>query len=199
MTVTRLWSVRIRSSASRRLEIERSGIASNAARRSCASAAWRRRSKRSETTARSARRRSAWRAPSSMFRLSARPASARCRASCAWARAPRSRSSFSSAASSPRRAVSSRATVSSAILSRPGFLSPRDLRARIVSSRCDLARELPLSPPPMLACRRSRSAPSSRSRLSSSSCLIDAVERKKPSFGMPVSSAMIWSARVGSV
>jgi len=71
---TRLCSVRIRSSVSRRLDIERSGIDSSTWRRCCASAAWRSRSKRSETTMRSDRRRSAWRAPSSMFGSRSGPA-----------------------------------------------------------------------------------------------------------------------------
>ena len=61
------------------------------------------------------------------------------------------------------------------------------------------ARLVPRSAPLIEAWRRSRSAPSSRDRSLSSWWRTDAVERKKASVGMPVSSAMTWSARVGSV
>ena len=176
----------------------RSGAASRSVRRCCASDAWRRRSKRSAITALSVLSLSAWRAPSSMLRLSDRDFSERTRASRAWAKASRSASSFCSEVSPFLRATSARATASSAILSRPGFLSPRDLRARMASSIRDLARDDPLSPPPMLACRRSRRAPSSRSRSSSSWWRIEAVDRKKASLGMPVRPAMTSSARAGS-
>ena len=61
------------------------------------------------------------------------------------------------------------------------------------------ARLVPRSAPLIEAWSRSRSAPSSRDRSLSSWWRTDAVERKKPSVGMPVSSAMTWSASAGSV
>ncbi len=60
------------------------------------------------------------------------------------------------------------------------------------------ARLVPRSAPLMEACSRSRRDASSRVRSSSSWWRIEAVARKKPSVGMPVSSAMIWSASAGS-
>ena len=58
---------------------------------------------------------------------------------------------------------------------------------------------VPRSAPLIDAWRRSLSAPSSRDRSLSSKWRTEAVERKKPSVGIPVSSAMTWSARFGSV
>jgi hypothetical protein len=60
------------------------------------------------------------------------------------------------------------------------------------------ARLVPRSAPLIEACSRSRRAPSSRERSLSSKWWTEAVERKKPSVGMPVSSAITWSASVGS-
>ena len=61
------------------------------------------------------------------------------------------------------------------------------------------ARLVPRSAPLIDAWRRSRRAPSSRDRSLSSKWWTEAVDRKKPSVGIPVSSAITWSARVGSL
>ena len=90
-------------------------------------------------------------------------------------------------------------TACSATLSRPGFRSPRVFRSWSARSSFLRARLVPRSAPLIEAWRRSRSAPSSRDRSLSSKWRTEAVERKKPSVGIPVSSAMTWSARVGSV
>ena len=92
-----------------------------------------------------------------------------------------------------------RSTASSATLSRPGFFSPLVLRSWSALSSFLRARLVPRSAPLIDAWSRSRSAPSSRGRSLSSWWWTDAVERKKPSVGMPVSSASTWSASVGSV
>ncbi len=98
-----------------------------------------------------------------------------------------------------RRAASACSTACSATLSRPGLRSPRVFRSWSARSSFLRARLVPRSAPLIEACSRSRRAPSSRDRSLSSKWWTEAVERKKPSVGMPVSSAMTWSARVGSV
>ena len=143
--------------------------------------------------------RSAWRAFSSRLRRSARAVSASARRSRAPDSVSRSRSSWASASSPWSSAAWRCSTACSATLSRPGFLSPCVLRSWSALSSFLRARLVPRSAPLIDAWSRSRRAPSSRDRSLSSRWRTDAVERKKASVGMPVSSAMTWSASVGSV
>ena len=131
-------------------------------------------------------------------RRSARAVSASARRSRAPDIVSRSRSSWASASSPCSRAIVACSTACSATLSRPGLRSPRVFRSWSALSSFLRARLVPRSAPLIEAWSRSRRAPSSRDRSLSSKWWTDAVERKNPSVGMPVSSAMTWSARVGS-
>ena len=148
---------------------------------------------------RSAVRRSAWRAFSSMLRRSTRLPSASARRSRAPDSESRSCSSLARASSPCSTESADDVTASSATLRRPGFLSPRVTRPCRPRSSVFFARPVPRSAPLMLAWSRSRSADSSRARSLSSWWRTDAVDRKNGSVGIPVSSAMTWSASVGSV
>ncbi len=174
-------------------------VASRCVISSLRTTACRNRSYRSAAASRSASDRSAWRALSSMARTSARAASASRRRSRATASASRSRSSSTSSASPFSTDAAVRATASVATLRRPGLRSPRIWRSRRARSSFFFATDVPRSAPLMDACRRSRSAASSRASSSSSWWRTDAVDRKNGSVGMPVSSASSSSARAGSV
>ncbi len=163
------------------------------------STASRYRSNRSLALLRSAISRSAWRAFSRRLRRSTSAASASARRSRAPDRVSRSRSSWASASSPASTDAVDDATAPSATLRRPGFLSPLVVSSWSARSSFFFARPVPRSAPLMDACSRSRSAVSSRARSLSSWWRTDAVERKNGSVGIPVSSAMTWSASVGSV
>ena len=149
---------------------------------------------------RSATIRSAWRAFSSMLRRSASAVSASVRRSRAPDSASRSRSSWVSAelalVDAPPAAW---ATASSATLSRPGFRSPRVLRSWSARSSFLRARLVPRSAPLIDAWSRSRSAPRRAPGRSARNGGPTRSSGRSPRSGCPVSSAMTWSARVGSV
>ena len=104
------------------------------------------------------------------------------------------------AADSPSATIRAvRVTASSATRSRPGFFSPRVCRSRSAFSSFRFTALVPRSAPLIDAWSRSRRAPSSRARSSTSWWRTEAVERKNFSPGMPVRSARISSTRAGSV